>query len=537
MGIANQFLKQFGAGDNLKDFAHASRLFVGDNYNLAPRQGFLYHVFFDINPQFSSKVGRQQQIESGMLVKSVDLPKFSIDTKTLNNYNKWDIVQTKVKYDPVNIVFHDDHADVIRSLWFYYYNYYYRDADLGYQGPSGAVNPGYRQNTKYKNRQNNSWGYTPAGTGSNFIDAIRIYSLSQKRFAEYVLINPKITGFKHGQHQAGNNEAMQHDMSVSYEAVLYGAGWTSKNTVAGFADIHYDHTPSPLTPAGGGTRSILGPGGLIDIAGDVVGDLGKKDSNYAADIFKAFRGYQTLKNTNLAAAAKAELSQIGKDILRGNTNTLSRFFIPTAGQNSPIYQYGDKTNKGISSNGENVGSSERGLTAGTELAAFGGGISLGSGLGLVAGAGSLDKIFNIDPTSGVSLGTRSLAKKTSGEARLSGMPNSEANAYLDSVGSTNEEDVASAADTSLASWGDYEGYFPPGTSTDTNPEGEYFIPEGDSTEFAYTDQDGYADYPENVALTSLSDAETEALFNDATMNDSPSVATNQGEADGEGDWA
>ena len=116
------------------------------------------------------------------------------------------------------------------------------------------------------------------------------------------------------------------------------------------------------------------------------------------------------------------------------------------------------------------------------------------------------------------------------------MPNSEANAYLDSVGSTNEEDVASAADTSLASWGDYEGYFPPGTSTDTNPEGEYFIPEGDSTEFAYTDQDGYADYPENVALTSLSDAETEALFNDATMNDSPSVATNQGEADGEGDW-
>ena len=124
-GIAlniDQFLNQLGTGDSIHDYQHAARLFVGDNFRLAPKQGFLYHVFIDLDPSIK-RVGVDQQIEAGMLVKSVDLPKFTVDTKTLNSYNRPNVIQTKIKYDPITISFHDDHADVVRNLWFDYYHY------------------------------------------------------------------------------------------------------------------------------------------------------------------------------------------------------------------------------------------------------------------------------------------------------------------------------------------------------------------------------------------------------------------------------
>ena len=165
MGLLDGFLTQVATGDKIKDFAHASRLFVGDNFRLAPKQGYLYHVFFDLDPSIT-RLGREQQIEAGMLVKSVDLPKFTVDTKSLNSYNKNNIIQTKVKYDSLSIAFHDDHADVVRNLWFDYYHYYFRDADLGFADRAGSVNPNYFLPTKYGDRANNNFGYSPRNYSS-----------------------------------------------------------------------------------------------------------------------------------------------------------------------------------------------------------------------------------------------------------------------------------------------------------------------------------------------------------------------------------
>ena len=442
----NQFFKQLGKGDQIKDYQHASKLYVGDNFKLAPRQGFLYHVFLDLDPSFLNRVGSDPRIQAGMLVKSVDLPKFSIDTKSLNSYNKYNIVQTKVKYDPITIAFHDDHADVVRSIWFQYYNHYYRDADLGYSDPTGQVNPGYRQNTKYGQRSTNDWGYTPKTANTRIINAIRIYSMSQKRFAEYTLVNPIITNFRHGQHQAGNSEPMQHEMTISFEAVLYGAGWVSNQTVAGFADAIYDKTPSPLTPAGGGTQSIIGPGGLMATADSIVGDLSKEPPASAAAFFKAFRGYQNLKNTNLAAVAKKELTQLGTDILRGN-NPLNRLFVPNAGTlgaGSPIFEYGKSKGTGnagappgsITSNGVGVATSSSMGVAGTSLAGLGSSIASGgtAGLlsigGLVAGAGALNKLIKINPTTGAVDSVSTLPNKTAAETKLAGIAGANVNAQV-----------------------------------------------------------------------------------------------------------
>ena len=421
--MANDFLQQLGQGDQIKDFAHASRLYVGDNFNLAPRQGFLYHVFFELSPTFAAAFGRQQQAEFGMLVKSVDLPKFTVDTKTLNSYNKYNIVQTKVKYDQVNISFHDDHADIVRSLWYRYYDQYYRDGDLGYSDNKGSIHPMYRQQSKYGLRSQFNWGYTPKNVDTQFIHAIRIYSFSNKRFAEYTLINPVITAFRHGQHQGGVSEAMSNEMTVAYETVIYGAGQVSKETVKGFADLHYDHSPSPLTPAGGGTKSILGPGGAYDAASTAVNSLG---TNPAGAAFAAYRSYQNLKNTDLKAAAKAELTQYGKDLLRGQ-NPLNRFFVPVP---TSIYEYGKSPGNpagapmtwAATSNGDSVVSGQKPGNSGTEL----GPVSSNR-----EGAGGYDTVMNVDPNTGDVTSEDQQSPNTPEEQKLEDTPGADVNNNVD----------------------------------------------------------------------------------------------------------
>ena len=50
MPSINNFLQGFTDGlPGMKDFRHASRLYLDDNFRLAPKNKFLYHVVFDIN--------------------------------------------------------------------------------------------------------------------------------------------------------------------------------------------------------------------------------------------------------------------------------------------------------------------------------------------------------------------------------------------------------------------------------------------------------------------------------------------------------
>ena len=100
--MASKSVSQLVAGatnpkGNLGDFAHASRLFVDADMRLAPKVKFLYHVSFFINMAALKDVGfkMKHQNEINMLVKRADLPKFTITTETLNQYNRKKIVQNR----------------------------------------------------------------------------------------------------------------------------------------------------------------------------------------------------------------------------------------------------------------------------------------------------------------------------------------------------------------------------------------------------------------------------------------------------------
>jgi hypothetical protein len=316
-GIFSNFFQQALTGPNVRDYRHGQRTFVDSLYRLSPKYTTLFHVFFDLNPTVAN-VTQNEQVEIGMMAKTAQLPKFSISQKTYNAYNRKNIAQEKINYDPVRFTLHDDSADVVRNFWYDYYSYYYRDSD--YQEEL------YRMQHKYSLRQQKTWGFSPK-SDQPYLSAIRIYSLHQKQFSAYNLINPIITDFSHGEHQQGSNEVMQHELTIAYEAVQYAYGAVTNGTVQGFNVMHYDNQPSPLSSLGGGTTSILGPGGLIDTFGGTITNL--NNGNYAGAALTALRGAQSWKGADLKAVLAGEAMQVGKNILRGS-NPTSPFFVPTA---------------------------------------------------------------------------------------------------------------------------------------------------------------------------------------------------------------
>ncbi|CAB4133025.1 hypothetical protein UFOVP257_34 [uncultured Caudovirales phage] len=372
MNLFDNFLTELGTGDQIKDYKHASRLFVDNNYALSPKYDWLYHVFFDVNPQLSFIQNRDAISETGMLVKAIDLPKFSVENRVYNNYNRPNIVQTKIKYNNVNITFHDDQSNVVRNFWYDYYNYYYRDADIGITGGSGDVNPTYYAQSKYNTgdrSQLNRFGYSPRSNDSSatnqYIKSIRIYSLHQKKFTEYILVNPKIVDFSHGSHGAGNNGMLENSMTISYESVLYCSGYVTASTVLGFADLHYDKSPSPLSAAGGGTNSIMGPGGIVSAIDGFV-------QNPIMGAFGLARVLNKNKNVNLGTIAKAEAMTALNDVLNGK-DPRNRFFVPTSGSRfgSPTPGYfpssGQASAGSATSNGSSVLAAFGIASAGTNI--------------------------------------------------------------------------------------------------------------------------------------------------------------------------
>jgi hypothetical protein len=267
--------------ETLRSYQHASRIFVDSNYRLSPKYGFLFYVEFDFNPLITN-VSNTAARELGMIVKSVNLPKFTIDTKIHNAYNRKNIVQNKITYDPINIVFHDDQADNVRNFWYDYYSYFYRDSDY--------ADASYNIIHKYQERPSFEWGYSPRPTNSynsavayqeyQYIQSIRIYSLYQKNFSEYELINPIITSFKHGEHTNGDNNLLEHQMSIQFETVKYQTGYTTENNVGGYIDLHYDRNPSPIAPTAGTNLVDNGQGGVA-AAPDTIVDLASQNLNTA----------------------------------------------------------------------------------------------------------------------------------------------------------------------------------------------------------------------------------------------------------------
>ena len=286
--------------NQLRDYTHSAKTFGtgggpnqgGGANTLLPRNKFLFYVYFNVNlniPALANLFSGGKLSQVGILVKTAQLPSYEIDVATMNQYNRKRLVQTKINYNPSQIVFNDDNSDLIRNMWYQYYQYYYSDPTYKYGNvpnqngvlgtlstPLPFIGTGYNTNDIYTaNRQWEHWGLSgqgysnptlqtlgsslltgPASGQLPFFNDITIYGMSQKTFAQYTMINPLITSWTHDTYDySQGNGIMTHTMSIKYEAVKYYSGnvggETPSQSVTGFADpSHYDTTKSPIATPG-----------------------------------------------------------------------------------------------------------------------------------------------------------------------------------------------------------------------------------------------------------------------------------------------
>ena len=383
--LLNDTAAGFFGNDYVRDYTHAAKTFRTNSYQYAPKFKFLFHVYFEINPAVYAK-GIAQGANFGLAVKTIDLPKYSIDTTTLNQYNRKRLVQTKIKYQPVNIAFHDDNGNMVNDMWYNYYTYYFKDANKPVASSSG------RQSTNNTNlgaanynRRNlydgditgdQDWGYIgettqPNGTVSQssqgiskipFFKSIQIFGMNQHNFIQYTLINPVITAFNHDTYDySQGNGTMTNTMTIDYETVKYAEGAldgrTPSNIVTGFGlDTNYDKTPSPINRLGS-NASILGQGGLVDAAGGIIEDLSNGNGLRALRDIGSF--IEGSKNVSKASVAAEVTNLIYRSTSQQPNNG---FTFPGAG--SPLQTAGMPTNG--ASSPQNIPTAGAPLPAGTQ---------------------------------------------------------------------------------------------------------------------------------------------------------------------------
>ena len=356
--------KGFFGSEYLRDYTHASKTFRSNAYAFAPKFKFLFHVYFDIN---YALLGDQVKFPNGtknyfgLAVKTIELPKYSFDLHDMNQYNRKRIVQTKIKYDPVQVAFHDDNNNLIRKLWYAYYTYYYKDATQidSNSDTSGSLDGEYFGNRYDLNHRSiyddditgsDDWGYigespnapqsglagSIGASKSAFFKSINIFGFNQHNFVLYKLINPIIESFSHDTYNYSETTGvMENRMTLRYETVKYydGAldGKNPSKFVTEFGDVgNYDRTLSPIARPGS-QASILGQGGLISAAGGALTDL--QNGNIIGAIQKAGAAATTFKNPqNILNVAKSEvMSVISNEVTGTNSrNIISSFPIASS---------------------------------------------------------------------------------------------------------------------------------------------------------------------------------------------------------------
>ena len=357
-----KFLSDFAGGlfadsGYLRDYQHASRLYVDSNYGMAPKAGWSYFIEIGLNPAMAQGTKgpfksldetwyKRTRGKLGLVAKTADLPRFSVTTETLNQYNKKAIIQTKINYNPISITFHDDMNNMTTDLWKNYYQYYYADSRYAETDEKGKViriaEPYAKSSAELPLARmgGSPDSYRVWNTGLNneqtvpFFSFIRIYLLNKRTYSSMTLINPIITEWAHDRlDNTGSSKMLENKMTVAYEAVYYD---TNKRKInkrePGFNEIHYDQTKSPLRAGRGG-----GISGMLGGAGDLLDNLsdGMENGFTVGSIIGLAKGAKDLVATTKAVAT--DLKKNGGQALKSELYSIGASTFSDAARGSGAY--------------------------------------------------------------------------------------------------------------------------------------------------------------------------------------------------------
>lgn len=451
--VANGALNPKG---DMADFQHAARLYVDDSFRLAPKHKFLYHVVFEMNPDAVRipQLDQRHKNEIGLLVKSIDLPKYSIQMENKHKYNRKKNVQTRLDYDPINITFHDDNLGVTTLLWEAYYRYYFKDGNYTTFDSTGSINgtvPAYSASptdNTYQSPLRNRFRYGLDNDSSvPFFRNIQVFQLSRQQYTGFMLVNPKITNWAHDTMDQSDNSVAQNACTVAYESVLYSRGPVSQGSPRGFAQEHYDGRPSPISLAGGGTSTLFGQGGVLAGIGDVFGRVGSgmaftdADGNFSlgntlGTVLSATRTFKNAKNLS-----REGIIEEGLDILSSGLETLAN---PTSGVSGTVFPKNTSIQNTTQANQVSTDKNRKSLDNQELLSTLDTNPSVANttaqqafSLGLLGSGGSLNDFNSLSDSQRSSLITEARQNIENGNAQITSLANNIVHRASESNGTRN----------------------------------------------------------------------------------------------------
>ena len=384
--------------------AHAQNVFGLSESQLLNAPKFQFENFirfrFNANANVKAEVekyfsqGTDQIQTVGAFVKTATYPNMSIDTETLNQYNRKRILQKKIEFEPITVTMHDVSNGMTLKFWELYYNYYFKDGNdnkkkvmVNATGGGPALNSAsdYTKASDFISddkgvpiiatdvETHNEFGFNIHAADEHLLNFIEIFHSRGGKYSKVVLVNPKITTFKHDTlDYAGSANTMELTFTIDYEYAVYGndnyelttggdlrhmpeptmpigdesnlAGLKSKKLPRGsemvgegVATTSSDNdSPDTFDQIRGGLTSVFGDqlgGGLGNVIegsvtnvqsslGNIVGNIGNDVAN------SVVRGIQTGNfslQPNPVESAKNVVGNVGNNLKTGATRQVSNF--------------------------------------------------------------------------------------------------------------------------------------------------------------------------------------------------------------------
>lgn len=186
-----------------------------------PRYKFMYYATFVVNsdaqnlfPDMTDLGNYEQGIS--FMIKSIDKPKVDLQVQELNQYNRKRYVYTRLKYNPIQIRFHDTVDDRVLQVWVNYFRYYFGDS----RPKSSAV---YDDSVIGTFNDSSGWGLRPVSEQINFFKRVELYAMFGQKYTQVNYINPRITNVDWQNFESEQSGSEEVNMSLDYEALEYAA--------------------------------------------------------------------------------------------------------------------------------------------------------------------------------------------------------------------------------------------------------------------------------------------------------------------------
>lgn len=150
------------------------------------------------------------------------------------------------------------------------------------------------------------------GQALPLLTAIEIYPLGNKQASVIVLHNPKIIGWDHDNFDYSAKETATCKMKLVYDGVSYERQVSAASVLEDVS--FYDRHPSSLMR--GTPRALLGPGGILDRAEGVIGNILNGEFG-VGDLINVVGIARSVGKKGFSGAAKSELKQTVKQAVTG----------------------------------------------------------------------------------------------------------------------------------------------------------------------------------------------------------------------------